>query len=163
MSKKKLLIAAGASTAALLLFGLIFTLVVGGSGFGTDEKLRFAMELLDEGRWDVPGHMARQMAEDGQIEPDTNAAWQYVQGVSKLQSVENNLDSPKNRRVLLEAIDHLSKADQIGFPTGYQGKGKYYKKSHQSGFVHGHSNPYFTEHNRNKIPQNNKRIHGPGR
>ncbi len=124
MSKKKILLVGGVSIFSLIGFGLLFTLIVGG-GFGSSKKLKVAMSLLDEGRWDLAGRIARDLAADG-IDQDKDAAWNYVQGVAKLKSVEVNLDTPQNRRVLLDATDHLLKADQLGFPKGYTGKGKYF-------------------------------------
>lgn len=123
MSKKKLLLVGGVAGLSLIGFGLLFTLIVGG-GFAASDKLQIAMSLLDEGRWDLAGRIARDLAEEEGLED--NAAWNYVQGVSKLKSVEENLDTPKNRRVLLDATDHLQKADKLGFPKGYGGKGKFY-------------------------------------
>ncbi len=125
MSKRKLLIAGGLSGLTLIGFGLLFASIVGGGGLGASEKLKVAMSLLDEGRWDVAGRIARDLETAGLVTKE-NAAWQYVQGVAKLKSVEDNLDTPKNRRVLLDATEHLQKADTLGFPTGYIGKGKYF-------------------------------------
>ncbi|MEZ6082057.1 MAG: hypothetical protein R3C56_42195 [Pirellulaceae bacterium] len=124
MSKKRLLLAGGGSLIALLGFGALFAYIVGGGGLDANEKLKFAMTLLDEGRWDLAGHIARELEADVDKEKDAN--WHYVQGVSKLQSVENNVDTAENRRVLLEASQHLIQAEEIGFPTGYLGQGKYY-------------------------------------
>ena len=100
MSKKKLLFVGGLTVSSLVGFGLLFTLIIGG-GFDNSEKLQIAMRLLDEGRWDLAGRIARDLAEENEG-LQKNAAWNYVQGVSKLISVEENLDTPKNRRVLPE-------------------------------------------------------------
>jgi tetratricopeptide (TPR) repeat protein len=124
MSKRKLIIIGGISAAALVGFGLLFTLVAG-SGFGNDEKLKVGMRLLDDDRWDLAGRIGRDLQAEG-IDEDQNAAWNYLQGVSKLKSVQDNLDTPKNRRVLLEASEHLQLADKLGLPKGYTGKGKFY-------------------------------------
>jgi len=126
MSRKKLLIAGGGSVAALLAFSALFTFILGGQGLDTGKKLSFAMTLLDEGRWDVAGRLARDLKEAGSIDQETNSAWHYVQGVSKLQSVVEELDTPKNRKILLEASEHLQKSEELGFPLGFQGKGKFY-------------------------------------
>lgn len=126
MSKKKLLIVGGASVAALVAFGAIFALILGGKGMPASEKLQTAMTLLDEERWDLAGRIARDLESQDAIDTEQDSAWHYVQGVSKLKSVEANLDAPKNRRVLLDAIDHLAQADTLGFPSGYRGKGRFY-------------------------------------
>ncbi|MEZ6133709.1 MAG: tetratricopeptide repeat protein [Pirellulaceae bacterium] len=125
MPKKKILVAAIAG-ATLLGFGALFTFIVGGSGLGTQEQLAFAMKLLDEGRWDVAGRLARDLESQGLIDPEQDAAWHYVQGVSKLQSVEQQLETLPNREVLWQAAEHLERAETIGFPLGFQGKGHYY-------------------------------------
>ncbi len=126
MSRKKLLFVAGGGATALLAFGALFTFIVGGGGFDTPQKLSFAMTLLDEGRWDLASRLARDLDDAGTIDKETDSAWHYVQGVSKLQSVLPDLDTPKNRRILLEASDHLQKSDDLGFPIGFQGKGSFY-------------------------------------
>ncbi len=124
MSKKKLLLAGGGSLLALVGFGALFALILGGGGMDATRQLQIAMSLLDEGRWDVAGRIARDV--ELQVDKDQNSAWHFVQGVSKLQSVEAELDSHKNRRVLLDATEYLKKSDELGFPTGSNGKGKYY-------------------------------------
>jgi tetratricopeptide (TPR) repeat protein len=126
MSRKKLFIAGGVSAAALLAFSALFTLILGGQSLDTPKKLSFAMSLLDEGRWDVAGRLARDLNDAGSIDQETNSAWHYVQGVSKLQSVVDELDTPKNRKILLEASEHLQKSEELGFPIGFQGKGNFY-------------------------------------
>lgn len=120
---KKLLPLIGGAVGGLVGLGLLFVWLFSG-GLTTAEKLDTAMRLLDDGRWDVAGKIGRELEEA--TDPETDAAWQYVQGVSKLQSLGDELDSPKNRRILSDATDHLTKADEIGFPIGYRGKGKYY-------------------------------------
>ena len=124
MFKKRLLLVGGGSLVALLGFGALFAFIVGGGGLNASDQLKFAMTLLDEGRWDLAGHIAREL--EAQVDKETDSTWQFVQGVAKLQSVENNVDTPENRRVLLDASQHLLKAEEIGFPTGYLGQGKYY-------------------------------------
>jgi tetratricopeptide (TPR) repeat protein len=124
MSKRKLMMIGGGSAAALVGFGMLITFIAG-SGFGDDEKLKVGMRLLDDGRWDLAGRIGRDLQVQG-IDEEQNAAWNYLQGVSKLKSVEDNLDTPKNRRVLLEASEHLQLADKLGLPKGYTGKGKFY-------------------------------------
>ncbi len=126
MSRKKLLIVGAGCGCALLAFGALFATIVGGGGLDAVDKLRIAMSLLDEGRWDLAGRIARDLESEGRIDPESDSAWNYVQGVSKLKSVEENLDAPKNRKVLLDAAEHLAKAEELGFPSGYLGKGKYY-------------------------------------
>ncbi len=122
---KKLLPLIGAGAGGLIAFSLLFTWLFTG-GIGTAGKLDLAMRLLDEGKWDVAGRIARDLEEAGLIEPEANAAWNYVQGLSKLLSIGDDLDSPRNRRILGDATEHLIKANEIGFPIGYNGKGKFY-------------------------------------
>ncbi len=126
MPNKKQLFIGGSSAAALLAFGAVFTLIVSGSGSQTQDKLGVALSLLDEGRWDVAGRIARDVAKSKNFESEKDATWQYIQGVSKLKSVEENLDTPQHRRVLLDAAQHLAKSELIGFSPGYMGKGKFY-------------------------------------
>lgn len=120
---KKLLPLIGGAVGGLVGLGLLCVWLFSG-GITTAGKLDIAMRLLDEGRWDVAGKIGREL--EKATDPETDAAWQYVQGVSKLQSLGEELDSPKNRRILADATEHLTKADEIGFPIGYRGKGKYY-------------------------------------
>lgn len=124
MSKKKLLFVGGLIVFSLVGFGLLFSMIIGG-GFDNSKKLQIAMRLLDEGRWDLAGRIARDLEEENEG-MQKNAAWNYVQGVSKLTSVDENLDTPKYRRILLDATNHLQQADKLGFPKGYSGKGKFY-------------------------------------
>ncbi|MCA9132390.1 MAG: tetratricopeptide repeat protein [Planctomycetales bacterium] len=126
MPGKNLLLAGGVAAAALVSFGLLFASIVGKSGLNSEEELRVAMSLLDQGRWDVAGRIARDLEEQGRIDPQHDAAWNYVTGVAKLQSVEDNVDNPGNRRTLRDAAEHLALANQLGFPPGYQGQGKVY-------------------------------------
>ncbi len=124
MSKKRLLLVGGGCLIALVGFGTLFAIIVGGGGLNASEQLKFAVTLLDKGRWDLAGHIAREL--EAQVDKETDSTWHYVQGVAKLQSVENNVDTAENRHVLLDASQHLIKADEIGFPAGYLGQGKYY-------------------------------------
>lgn len=124
MSKKKLMLIGGGSLIALLGFSALFTFMLGGNGLGSAEQLRVAMDLLDKGRWDLAGHIAQDL--EPQVDLETNSDWHYVQGVAKLQSVAEEVDSPKNRRVLLDATQHLLKSEELGFPIGYLGQGQFY-------------------------------------
>lgn len=124
MSKKKLMLIGGGSLIALLGFGALFTFMLGSHGPVPAAQLRVAMGLLDKGRWDLAGHIAQNLGSQVDLEADSN--WHYVQGVAKLQSVAEEVDSPKNRRVLLEATEHLLKSEALGFPIGYLGQGQYY-------------------------------------
>lgn len=122
MLKKKTLLMGAAGLASIAIFGALFTDIAG--DFGPQEQLKFAMSILDEGRWDVAGRIARDL--EGEIDKETDAAWHYVQGVAALKSVENRLDIPKSRRLLRKATDHLTTAKDIGFPPGYKGKGRFF-------------------------------------
>lgn len=124
MSKKKLMLIGSGSLIALLGFSALFTFMLGGNGLAPAEELRVAMDLLDKGRWDLAGHIAQGL--EPQVDLETNSDWHYVQGVAKLQSVAEEVDSPKNRRVLLDATQHLLKSEELGFPIGYLGQGQYY-------------------------------------
>lgn len=124
MSKKKLWLVGAGCLLTLLGFSALFAFIVGGDGLGTNGQLKIAMSLLDEGRWDLAGHIARGL--EPQVDLETDSTWHYVQGVAKLQSVEENVDTPENRHVLLDATQHLKTSEELGFPTGNLGKGKYY-------------------------------------
>lgn len=123
-SKKNLLIAG--AVAAVLAFGALFVPIVMGPSLDVEEQLRFAMELLDKERWDIAGRIGRDLEERQLIDPETDSAWNYVTGVSKLQSIQEELDSASHRRVLLDATKYLERAGELGFPVGFQGKGHYY-------------------------------------
>ncbi|QDV27238.1 tetratricopeptide repeat protein [Aureliella helgolandensis] len=125
MFKKKLPLLAAAGAGAILVFGVLFTYLLGG-GLRATEELNLAMRLLDEGRWDIAGRIARDLEDARAIDPAANASWNYVQGVSNALSVGGELDTPRNRRILLAATENLAKAEELGFPLGYQGKGKFY-------------------------------------
>ncbi|GAB5403972.1 MAG: hypothetical protein Aurels2KO_22030 [Aureliella sp.] len=120
---KKLLPLIGGAVGGLVGLGLLCVWLFSG-GITADGKLDLATRLLDDGRWDVAGRIARELEDT--VDQETNSAWHYVQGVSKLQSLGDELDSPKNRVLLADATEHLVKADEIGFPIGYRGKGRYY-------------------------------------
>lgn len=125
MSKKLLLLAAGA-TAGLVTFGALFATVFSG-GLSVDAQLNLAMRILDEDD-SSRGPVALEIAErvKGRIVPEENAKWQYVIGVGNLKSIEQQIASPRVHDKLLIVIEHLSKAQEIGFPAGYLGKGSFY-------------------------------------
>lgn len=124
MSKKKLMLIGGSSLIALLGFSALFTFMLGSNHLAPTAQLRVAMDLLDKGRWDLAGHIAQDL--EPQVDLETDSDWHYVQGVAKLQSVAEEVDSPKNRRVLLDATQHLLKSEALGFPIGYLGQGQFY-------------------------------------
>lgn len=126
MSRQKLLMLAGGGLVTLLVFGGVFTRIASDRGLNSSEKLGFALTLLDDDRWDLAGRLARDMEHAGAVDPSQSAVWHYVTGVSKVQSVLEDLDTPSHRQTLLEAIEHLREADELGFPIGYQGQGDYY-------------------------------------
>ncbi len=124
MSKNKLVLIGGCSLVALLGFSALFTFMVGSNGLAPAEQLKVAMGLLDKGRWDLAGHIALSL--ETQVDLETNSDWHYVRGVAKLQSVADEVDSPENRRILLDATQHLLKSEELGFPVGYLGPGQFY-------------------------------------
>ncbi len=87
-------------------------------------QLEFALKFLEEGRYDVAGRMARDL--ESQVDPDRNSAWRFLAGVAELRRVEDELGTPKARKAVLRAIEHLEKAQEIGLPAGYRAAGKYY-------------------------------------
>ncbi len=119
------MIMAGAGGAVVVLFGAIFTYVAT-SGSGPQKDIKLALSLLDENRWDIAGRIARDLDEDGNIDKDTDSAWHLVQGVATAQSVQDKLESPKNRQVLSTSIKYLEKSQELGFPLGYKGLGQFY-------------------------------------
>ena len=125
MSHRKLVLIGAASALSLIGFGLLFATLAASKVSEADNRLHIAMSLLDEGRWDLAGRIARDLQAEG-FDCQNSSAWQYVQGVSKLQHVADNLDTPRNRRELHEAAEHLQIASGLGFPIGYTGRGKYY-------------------------------------
>ncbi len=125
MLSKKHLIMASAGGAVVILFGAIFTYVVT-SGTGPKKDVNLALALLDDDRWDVAGRIARDLDTEGEIDKETDAGWHFVQGVSIAKSVEDKLESSKNRQELWKAIEYLEKSQEIGFPLGYKGVGQYY-------------------------------------
>lgn len=125
MFSKKIMILAGAGGAVVVLFGAIFTYVAT-SGTGPQKDMKLALSLLDDNRWDVAGRIARDLEEDGDINKETDSAWHFVQGVSTAQSVQDKLESPKNRQALWTSIEHLEKSQELGFPLGYKGVGQFY-------------------------------------
>ena len=125
MLSKKLMIMAGAGGAVVVLFGAIFTYVVT-SDSGPKKDINLALALLNEDRWDVAGRIARDLETEEKVDKETDASWHFVQGVATAKSVEDKLESSKNRQELWKAIEHLEKAQEIGFPLGYKGIGQYY-------------------------------------
>ncbi len=122
---KKTMILAGAGAAVVVLFGAIFTYVVT-SGTGPKKDIPFALEMLDDNRWDLAGRIARDLEEEGKVDKETDAGWHFVQGVSTAQSVQGKLELTKSRQALKGAIEHLEKSQEIGFPLGYKGVGQFY-------------------------------------
>ncbi len=120
------LLLGGLGLASLLAFGGLFAHIVSGTKLAAEEELEFGMQLIDDGRWDLAGRLVRDLKEQGRVDTETNAAWHFVRGVAELQSVAEELDSPRNRKVLLDATTHLQQAKEIGFPLGYLGKGHFY-------------------------------------
>jgi tetratricopeptide (TPR) repeat protein len=125
MFSKKIMILAGGGGAVVVLFGAIFTYVAT-SGTGPQKDMKLALSLLDDDRWDVAGRIARDLEADGDIDQETDSAWHFVQGVSTAQSVQDKLESPKNRQALWTSTEHLEKSQELGFPIGYKGVGQFY-------------------------------------
>ncbi len=125
MLNKKLIVLAGAGTGVVVLFGALFTFIVS-SGTKPANELDLAISLLEEQRWDVAGRIARDLQKSGKVDTETDTKWNYVQGVSLTQSVNDQLSIPKNRQTLGTAIPYLEKSQQIGFPLGSKGRGQYY-------------------------------------
>lgn len=121
MNKKIAVLAAG-GLGALITFGILFAVLTGGET--PDQQLKIALSVLDQDRWDVTGRLAQDLAE--QVDQDQDATWNYIKGVSLLKSVEDHFGTPYSRRTLLEATENLEKANELGFPPGYQGKGNFY-------------------------------------
>lgn len=120
---KKLLGAGATAATSLLAFGAIFTSILS-SDFNETEKLKLATRWLDADRWDLAGGLAQEL--ESSIDPELNSAWNYVQGVSQLNRIIDDLDSYQNRLILIEVTKHLEKSRELGFPLGYRGKGNYY-------------------------------------
>ncbi len=125
MFKKKNLILAGASLGVVVLFGALFTFIVSSDSKAPD-NLTLAITLLEDHRWDIAGRIARDLEKSGELDKETNSIWHYVQGVSLTQSVQEQLNIPKNRQVLWSAIEHLEKSQKLGFPLGSKGRGQFY-------------------------------------
>ena len=134
MNSKKLMMLGTIGFAAITLFGVVFTVIV--SGDSTEQQLDMALSILDKGRWDIAGRMARDLEatidleskpedEDSQIQ-QIHAAWYYIRGVSNAKSVGKDLDTPSSRRTLVEATNFLEQAQQRGFPPGFRGQGHFY-------------------------------------
>lgn len=122
MNKKMLVLAAAGGLGALVTFGVLFTVLTGGET--TDQQLNTALAVLDQDRWDVTGRLVRDLAD--QVDQDQDATWNYIKGVSLLKSVEDHFGTPYGRRTLRDATENLAKANELGFPPGYQGKGNFY-------------------------------------
>ncbi|RMF40901.1 MAG: hypothetical protein D6753_10715 [Planctomycetota bacterium] len=114
---------------------LIFAALLGIAAFGgvwsmfstedpTERELEFALKFLQEGRYDVAGRMARDLA--SAVEPDSDSAWRFLAGVAELRQVEGELGTPRARKAVLRAIEHLEKAQEIGWPPGYRAEGRFY-------------------------------------
>lgn len=122
---KKLYMLAGGGVGAIVVFGLLFTWIVSG-GIDSQSKLEIATRLLNDDNWAVAGRIARELSHEEVEGTPVEGAWHYVSGVSIAKSMTDDYDSPRNRRLLKEAKDHLEKANEVGFPIGYQGKGRFY-------------------------------------
>lgn len=120
---KKTLGAVAASITAVVAFGIFFSSLIT-SDFTSEEELQLAARWLDEGRWDLAQSLADEL--EPLVDTQTNSTWNYVQGVSLLTRIIDDLDSYQNRIILAEAIEHLEKSGELGFPLGYSGKGNYY-------------------------------------
>lgn len=116
---------AGFGGAVVVLFGAIFTYVAN-SGSGPRKDVKLALSLLDDQRWDVAGRIARDLEAGGDVDKESDSGWHFVQGVSTAQSVQDKLESPKNRQTLWTSIEHLEKSQALGFPLGYKGVGQFY-------------------------------------
>lgn len=122
---KKIMLIGGVGGAVVILFGAIFTYVVT-SGSGPKKDIKLALSLLDDQRWDVAGRIARDLEAEGDVDKESDSGWHFVQGVSTAQSVQDKLESPKNRQTLWTSIEHLEKSQELGFPLGYKGVGQFY-------------------------------------
>jgi TolA-binding protein len=125
MFNKKIMILAGAGTGVVVLFGALFTFIVSGDNQQPND-LSLAVTLLEDHRWDVAGRIARDLEKSHAVDPDSDSAWNYVQGVSLAQSVNDRLNIPKNRQALWTAIEYLEKSQELGFPLGSKGRGQFY-------------------------------------
>lgn len=127
MVNGRLLLLGGAGVGALLLFGALFAYLASASTISNpDRQLDWAMELLDEGRWDLADRIARDIESADQLTPARQPIWNYVRGVAGTLSTSDKLDSPKYRRMLRDATELLEASREAGFPLGYRGPGAFY-------------------------------------
>ncbi|MCA9191328.1 MAG: tetratricopeptide repeat protein [Planctomycetales bacterium] len=126
LTKNRIILLGTAGVGALVLFGALFAFIAGDNGEEMRGQLKTAVKLLDKGRWDLAGRIARDIANSGELDTGEDAYWNYVQGVSAAMSIEGDSDKPKHRGTLLTAASHLEKASELGFPLGYQGPGEFY-------------------------------------
>lgn len=123
MRNNKRAVIIGASGLIVLLFTLIFVRFVGKP---TVNQKELAVKLLEEGRWDLAGRIARELENQQAIDKDTDSTWNFVRGVSLFLSASDRLDLPQNREVLWEAIQHLEASEKLGFPLGTAGRGQFF-------------------------------------
>lgn len=126
MGKGRILLLGGAAASALIIFGALFAWIASGDEYGPDRQLDLAMELLEEGRWDLADRIARDLEKDERLTPAREPIWNYVRGVSGVLSTVGKLDSPSHRRVLWDSASHLEKSREASFPLGYAGQAAYY-------------------------------------
>lgn len=126
MGKVRILLVGGGALSGLLLFGALFAWIVSGAEYGPDQQLDDAMELLDDGRWDLADRIARDLEEAEQITPAREPVWNYVRGVSGVLSTVGKLDSPEYRRILWDSTGFLEKIREATCPLGYEGRAAFY-------------------------------------
>jgi len=127
MVNGRLLLLGGAGVGALLLFGALFAYIASASTISNpDRQLDWAMELLEEGRWDLADRIARDIESSDQLTPARKPIWNYVRGVSATLATADKLDSPKYRRQLRDATEMLEVSRKAGYPLGYRGPGAFY-------------------------------------
>lgn len=128
MAKRKILLLGGAGVSAslLVLFGVLFTWIAGGDGYGPDRQLDSALKLLDEGRWDLADRIARDIETGKELTDARQPVWDYVRGVSGVLSTADKLDIPANRILLWDSAKHLQQSREAGFPLGYARRGEFY-------------------------------------
>lgn len=110
----------------LVVFGVLFTWIVGSEEYGTDRELDLALKLLEDGRWDLADRIARDIEGHEELTDARQPVWDYVRGVSGVLSTADKLDVPANRKLLWDSAQHLEKSREAGFPLGYDGRGEYY-------------------------------------
>ncbi|MGN6547951.1 MAG: hypothetical protein ACTHK7_23155, partial [Aureliella sp.] len=127
ITKRKLLLLGGVGASVMLVvFGVLFTWIVGGEEYGTDRELDLALKLLEDGRWDLADCIARDIEGHQELTDARQPVWDYVRGVSGVLSTADKLDVPANRKLLWDSAQHLEKSREAGFPLGYDGRGEYY-------------------------------------